>query len=93
MTKLLEKPFLRTLPIFYAQATATRLRRIVFSGLLLWALVDAILTFRDWHRGGLATWLAITALVLSLCLSLLFLGFLALAWDWLARRYGRATRN
>jgi hypothetical protein len=89
MSKLLEKPILRTLPIFYAQASATRLRQVVFSVLIVWAIVDALLT-----NDVMPTfWLRICGFLGSFFLSLLFIGLLVLVWDWLVRRFGRATRN
>lgn len=87
MTRLLEKPILRTLPLFYAQATATKVRRIVFSLFLLWALVDASLTLRDWRHGGAPLSLCAFSFIGSLCLSLLFIGLIAMVWDCLARRF------
>lgn len=87
--KLGQTPILRTLPVFYAQATATKLRRVVFSLLALWAVLDAVLTFRDWRNGGLSLALSTFGLVGSFCLSMLFIGLVALIWDWLARRFGR----
>jgi hypothetical protein len=89
---LWQKPILRTIPIFYRQATATVLRRVVFSLLLLWALTDAALTLRDWHR-GLPMWVTVIGFFLSFFTSLLFIGLLTLIWDWFVRRFGRATRN
>ncbi len=70
--------------LFYRQATATKLRCVVFSILLLWALTDSVLTFRDWH--DLPLFFRLCGLVGSFLGSFVFIGVLALAWDWLARR-------
>jgi hypothetical protein len=59
---------------------------------LLWALTDAALTLRDWHR-GLPMWVTVIGFFLSFFTSLLFIGLLTLIWDWFVRRFGRATRN
>ena len=93
MSKLLEKPILRTLPIFYGQATATRLRRLVFSAFLLWAIIDALLTVRDWRHNDASLFLCMVGFIGSLWLSLLFIGLIAMVWDWLSPRYRTATRN
>lgn len=93
MSKLLEKPILRILPVFYGQATATTLRRIVFSVFLLWAVTDASLTVRDWRYNGASLFLCVFGFILSLCLSLVFVGLIAMVWDWLSPRFRVSTRN
>lgn len=85
--RIMTKP-LRILPL-YSEATATRPRRVLFSILTVLALVDAILT----ARGMPTAVLAVVGFVFSFLLSLLFIGLLVLIWDWLARRFGRATHN
>ena len=66
----------------YLQATATRPRRAVFSILLVWALVDAVLTFCAEPTG----WIAIALSIFSLLASLWFVGLIAMDWDWITRR-------
>jgi hypothetical protein len=79
--------------LFYLQATASKIRRAVFSVLLIWALADSVLTFRDWKE--LPPFFRLCGFVGSFLLSFLFIGLLALAWDWIAHRWGRraATWN
>lgn len=74
--------------LFYRQAPASRARFVAFAVLLLWALRDAVLTFRDW--GPLPLWTRLCEFLGSLFLGLLLMGLIALAWDWLARRCCRA---
>jgi len=88
MTKLLEKPILRTLPIFYAQATATPLRKVNFAWMLLLGIVGCVLTAAE--APSLMSGLAI--FMLNLFGVLLFLALTAMIWDWLARFLG-STRN
>lgn len=64
MSKVLEKPLLRMLPVFYRQATATTLRRVVFAVFLYWAMIDASLTLRDWRRNGASLFLCVFGFIL-----------------------------
>jgi hypothetical protein len=73
--------------LFYRQATASKVRCVVFSVLLLWALYDSVMTFRNW--GDLPLFFRVCGFVGSFLLSFLFVGLIALAWDWLARRFRR----
>jgi uncharacterized PurR-regulated membrane protein YhhQ (DUF165 family) len=75
--------------MFYAQATATKLRQVVCSILVVWAIVNALLTNDQMPTIGLRIW----GFISSLGLSVLFIALLFLVWDWLVRRFGRATRN
>jgi hypothetical protein len=93
MSKLLEKPILRILPVFYRQATATTLRRVVFAVFLYGAMIDAFLTLRDWRRNGASLLLCVFGFILSLCLSLLVVGLIAMVWEWLSPRFRVSTRN
>jgi hypothetical protein len=76
--------------LFYRQATASKVRCVVFSVLLLWALYDSALTFRGWAE--LPLFFRVCGLIGSLLLSFLFIGLLALTWDWIAHKI-RATHN
>lgn len=74
----------KTMSSFYTQATATRLRRVVFSVLLVWAVTLGVLTARMMPTAALG----LLGGVLSLFASLLFIGLVAMVWDWLGRRWG-----
>ena len=87
--------YINPVPFFvHFKATATRLRRVVFSVLLIWALVDSFLSLYDgWFNSSTTAaplWgriaISIVMYFMSLCLNLLFMGIVALGWDWSARR-------
>ena len=71
----------------YRKATASKPRCVVFSVLLIWTLYDSVMTFRDW--GDLPLFFRVCGFFGSLLLSLWFVGLIAIAWDWLARRVRR----
>ena len=73
-----------TMSAFYSQATATPMRRVVFSVLLVWALALVVSTARTMPTATLG----VLGGVMSLSGSLLFIGLVALVWDWLAHRWG-----
>lgn len=73
--------------LFYRQATASKVRCVVFATLLIWAMYDAVMTLRDW--GPLPLFVRACGFFMSLLLSLFFIGLIALAWDWLVRRFRR----
>ena len=73
-----------TMSAFYSQAAATPLRRVVFSVLLVWALALVVSTARTMPT----VTLGVLGAVMSLSGSLLFIGLVALVWDWLAHRWG-----
>jgi membrane protein YdbS with pleckstrin-like domain len=83
-------PTKHALYLFYSQATASKSRRIAFSILLAWAILNAVLTFHDWPKPW---WLEVGGFVMSLLASLLFIGVLILVWDWVARRFHKTTHN
>lgn len=58
------------------------LKRIVFSALILWALVDAALAWRNMPTVGLKLYGAF----LSFGDSMLFVGAVYWAWGWISRR-------
>jgi ABC-type sulfate transport system permease component len=74
----------RALQLTYRQATASKVRCVVFSVLLAWALLDAALTYRGW--ADLPLYARLFGFVGSLLLSLIFVSVLAMIWDWIARR-------
>ena len=73
----------------YRRATASKLRRVVFSILFVVALFDAVGVFGTWN--DLPVVLRICLPIMRLQLSLLFIAFIALIWDWLARRLRRTS--
>jgi hypothetical protein len=89
MTKFLEKPILRTLPTFYAQATATPARRMSFGWMSLLAVIGSFTV------AGEAPTLAlrIVAFAVNLAACIIFLALVILIWNWLDRRSGPSTRN
>ena len=69
---------------FYRQATASKVRCVVFSILLLWGLYDSAMTFHDWAE--LPLFYRLYGFFGSFLLSFLFIGLIALVWDWVAHR-------
>jgi len=65
------------------------LRRIVFGVLILWALVDAILTAREMPT----TLTRASGFLLSLGWSFLFIMLILALWNWLAARARRQVRT
>jgi len=67
---------------------ARMIKRLVFAVLVLWALIDSVLTFRAWHE--LSIWYRLLGLLGSLFVSSLFIGVAYVTWDWLARKLSGA---
>ena len=84
--------FARVLALTYLQASATKPRRVVFSILVLWAVLGGFLSFRDWrHNNNAPFWLSFAGFLGSVFLSLWFIALVAMIWDWLARRWHQRT--
>ena len=77
----------------YAQATASMLRRVLLGVLLLWAIGDSLLTYRDAVQRSAPYWLVSLLAAMSLFASLVFVGLFFLAWDWLAKRSQASIRK
>ena len=93
-------PFLRTIPVFSIEPTATPGRQIVFALLLLMALVDAAATASEWAAAGAqdlgifhSALLGIAGFIGSLLLSLLFLALIGFAWDWISIGIAKIMRR
>jgi len=79
--------FVREIRQYYRQATASVPRRIVFSGLLLFMVVEAWMTALDWHRDDAPLALCVAGFFLTVLIWMWVLSVLAMVWDWLARRH------
>jgi hypothetical protein len=73
---------------FRRSETRSMLRRILFSILVVWALVDAALTARDMPTFGLKFY----GFFASLILSMLFIAVFYLVWKWIARQLHRKPK-
>ncbi len=94
--------YINPIPFFvHFKATTSRARRVVFSVLLIWAMLDAILGFQiGWTISAAAMGsggrllISMAVFFFSLCINLLLMALVALVWDWAARRWKhRATQN
>jgi hypothetical protein len=78
---------------FYTQATASIPRCVVFGGIFIWGVIDAVLTFRDWRANGAPLWLSTYGFCGSLFWFLIFVGAVAIIWEWSVRWFRGPTRN
>jgi hypothetical protein len=89
MTKLLEKLILRTLPIFYAQATATPMWQLNFGTILLLFRISSAIE----APSGDSLFIGSVVLLFLAGYSIWIVASLAFLWDWLVFRFVRSTRN
>jgi len=87
LLKYLAKDLRTVLRMIAVTATRSVAARIVFGVLSLWAIVDAVLSFRD----GLiqSWWLGVILCVFSLGINILVIGVIAYAWGRLSLWYQR----
>ena len=72
----------------FARKDSLVLKRILFSAMIAWAIIDAVLTARDMPTFGLKLYRFFGSFVLSM----LFFGMVYLARDWISRRLHRKAK-